>query len=575
MLQNAAFDRRDFLKGAAAVGGAAAAGAVLTDGLAPATALADEAEEEDATPTTEEIIIPHTACENVTSFSSCTFDMDEPEPLAVPDEWDYEVDVVVAGTGGGLAGAARAAYLGASVIALETNSSYGGTSQEACMYYFATGTDCQLAAGLDDLTDYLTSAALDGYPVGEKYEKHVANCMQGIKDLVAWTTELGLEWEPGWVDGEAKMSYAVVPVGTQDGWNSYRIMQTVENFYNDIFLEYGGEYMFSTPITGLVMEDGAVVGVEATPKDTGEPLYIKANKGVILATGGFTNNISMLKAYCPAGLAQTMVNTAGASDNGEGIRIGLGAGAQLDGYNNRGIFDGGIEGVNWLHHLYAPDIQIARQPWLQVDTMGDRQFYNHTNYESFGYQIAAMPNSKIFSFFDANWYENCKDWTLPMCRNLPKEDMPNQDRWDGIISTDWKPEVEAAIEEGRIKSADTFEELAELLGLPPAKLVAAVEEWNAMVESGDGSEWGYDEEEWLKPLDTPPYYGQALGCMMYSTRCGLSIDENQQVIAKNGELIPGLYAAGQNSGRPSGCVCGDVGYGATSAYLAANAIMGA
>ena len=58
--------------------------------------------------------------------------------------------------------------------------------------------------------------------------------------------------------------------------------------------------------------------------------------------------------------------------------------------------------------------------------------------------------------------------------------------------------------------------------------------------------------------------------MMYSTRASLSVDENQQVVARDGRVIPGLYAAGQTSGRPATCVCGDVGYAAVSAFNAAN-----
>lgn len=507
------------------------------------------------------------------SYAACTTNMDEPSPIDVSDvnEWLDEADVVVAGTGGGLAGAAYAAEQGLSVIAVEKAGTFGGTSQEACMYYFATNTRCQQEAGLPDLTEMLTAAALDGYPVGQKYPKHIANCMQGIRDLVEWCEGLGLEWEPGWVDGEQKVAFAVVPKGTQDGWNSYRILQTVERFYDEVFTQNGGRYYFDTPITGLVMDGRAVVGVEV--ESDGAKAYIKANKGVILACGGFTNNVEMLKAYCPKGFANVMINTAGVYDNGDAIRIGLGAGAQLDGWNNLGIFDGGIAGVDFNHHLYAPDVQIARQPWLQVDTMGDRQYYNHLDYEAFAHEIVKMPEQHIFSFMDADWYENCKDWTLPMCRNLPKADMPNQERWEGILTPDWKPQVDKAIEQGRIVSADTPEELAEKLGLPPAKLAKAFEEWNEMVASGDGTAWGYDDPAWLKPLLTPPFYGQRLGLMMYSTRCGLSINENQQVIAKNGELIPGLYAAGQTSGRPANCVCGDVGYGATSAFLAARDII--
>ena len=564
-MNEAVLSRRTFVGAAGAAAGVAAGVAALSQGVAaPAQARADE----------EEIAgYPHTASQYVASYAACTTDMDEPSPIDAADvsDWLDEADVVVCGLGGGLAGAAYAAQQGLSVIGIDKAGSFGGTSQEACMYYFATNTRCQQEAGLDDLTDFLTQAALTGYPVGEKYAKHVANCMQGIKDLVAWCEEQGQMWEPGWVDGEAKQAYAVVPAGTQEGWNSYRIMQTVEKFYDQVFCDNGGRYYFDTPLTGLVMQDGTVVGVEC--EHEGAKAYIKANKGVILACGGFTNNVAMLKAYCPRGFAGVMVNTAGIYDNGDAIRIGLGAGAQLDGYNNNGVFDGGIAGVDWNHHLYAPDIQIARQPWLQVDTMADRQVYNHSDYEALGNQIIKMPEQHIFSFFDASWYENCKDWTLPMCRNLPKADMPDQERWGGILTTDWKPQVDKVIEEGRIASADTPEELAEKLGLPPEKLAQAFEDWNAMVASGDGSEWGYDNADWLKPLDTPPYYGQRLGCMMYSTRCGLSINENQQVIAKNGELIAGLYAAGMTSGRPANCVCGDVGYGATSAFLAAKDIL--
>lgn len=553
--------RRNFVAGTAVATAAVAAGAV-------APAVADE-----AAPAEETKGYPHTASQYVKSFNACTYDMDEPAPIAAADvaEWADEADIVVVGLGGGLAGAAYAAQQGLSVIGVDKAGTYGGTSKEACMYYFATNTRCQAEAGLPDLTDMLTEAALADYPIGDKYPKHIANCMQGIRDLVAWCEENGLEWEPGWVDGEQKVAFAVVPKGAQEGWNSYRIMTYAENFYDKIFTENGGKYYFNCAITGLVMDEGAVVGVEC--EGDGGKVYFKANKGVVLACGGFTNNIAMLKAYCPQGFYGTMINTAGIYDNGDAIRIGLGAGAQLDGMNNKGIFDGGIAGVDWNHHLYAADVQIARQPWLQVDTMGDRQFYNHTDYEAFAHEIVKMPEQHIFSFFDANWAEYAHKFVMPMCRCLPNEDMPDQERWEGILTTDWEPIVQAAIDEGRIVSADTPEELAEKLELPPAKLAQAFQEWNDMVASGDGSEWGYENPDWLNPLDTPPFYGQRLGCMMYSTRCGLSINENQQVIAKNGELIPGLYAAGQTSGRPNNCVCGDVGYGATSAYLAVKDII--
>lgn len=560
-------DRRQFLTGTFATGGALALGAlgdaVVSSATEPAPAFAEETS---TIPTRDEIIIPHTASAKVTDFSMCTFDLTEPEPLPVPDAWDMEADIVVAGTGGGLAGAARAADLGNKVIALEVSPIIGGISKSACLYYYATGTKSQLEAGLPDATEDLVASVLATYPKGEKYEKHIRNVIQGMKDLIAWSEDLGMEWEPGWVDGEQKTFMCLAPKGSEDGWNSFRMMTVAQDFYASVFEENGGEYLLETPITGLVMENGAVVGAQATPKG-GEPIYIKANKGVLLATGGFCNNISMLKAYCPSAFTQCMVSNAGTNDNGDGIRIGLGAGAQLDGWNNHGAFDGGIEGVPWNHMLYSADIQIARQPWLQIDTRGTRQVYDITGYSKTGGEIMRMPESKLYSFFDANWEEYCEGFQLPMCRNLTKPDMPNQERWGGLLDSDFRNGVNRAIEEGRIKSGNTPEELAIAMGIEPELVVNAFQEWNDMVASGDGSEYGY-QPEWLHPLDTPPFYGQALGVMLYSTRTGLSVDENQQVIAATGANIPGLYAAGQTTGRPAGCIGGDVGYAACGSFMA-------
>jgi fumarate reductase flavoprotein subunit len=560
--------RRKLIIGAGAIGATAAVGSLAIQGKAEeASSDVSDATSEDQS---AEYVEKHGATARTKSFAACTYDTDEPAPIEPPDTWDDEADIVVVGLGGGMAGAARAAYLGNSVIAIDKASSFGGTSQEACQYVMVCGSRCQNEAGIEDETQKWHDLILSLQPQGEKYEKHISNILQGAKDLVAWTEELGLEWQPSTVYGEDKVGWTVVPVGSEEGWNSYRIISIVEEFYDKVFTENNGRYMFNSPITGLVMDGDAVVGVQVTPDETGEPICIKANKGVLLSAGGMTNNLAMLQKYVPRALQMATVNTAGAYDNGDAIRIGLGAGAMLEGYNNCGFFDGGIDGVDWNHHLYAADIQIARQPWLQVDVMGDRKAYEPLDYETCGNNIASMPGSHVFSFFDANWETDCEDFELPMCRDLITPDMPNQDRWDGRLNNDYTVGVKQAIEEGRIASADTPEELAEKLGIPPEKVATAFDDWNEMVASGDGSEWGYTDPNWLHPLDTPPYYGQSLGVMMFSTRCGLSVDENNQVIDTNGNLIPGLFAAGATSGRPASCICGDCCYSAVSSFNSVN-----
>ena len=349
------------------------------------------------------------------------------------------------------------------------------------------------------------------------------------------------------------------------------MLSVAEDFYNDVFVANGGEYLFGTAITGLVMEDGRVVGVQATPKD-GDPLLVKANKGVILATGGMCNNIEMLKRYCPSGLYRCMVSNASTNDNGDGIRLGFGAGAQFDGYNNHGHFDGGIEGVDWnqtrrvrgRHPDSAPALAADRHPGhprgLQRHQRlrgHGRAHHGHARVE--GVQLLRRQLGRILRRLRA--------------AHVPRPHAARHGE-PGALERHARSRLPQRRERSHFRRAHQAGEharrgLAEALGIAPELVANAFEEWNDMVASGDGSAYGY-QPEWLHPLDTPPYYGQALGAMMYSTRASLSVDENQQVVARDGRVIPGLYAAGQTSGRPATCGARDVGYAAVSAFNAAN-----
>lgn len=574
-------NRRDFLKGIAVTAGAGiAAGGLAACSAGQAKGSGEEADQqtpEQAMAETGDVDyrVPGTANEGVAGWTGVTSNTELPEPMAVPDAWDFEADIVVCGTGGGLYGATRAAELGNKVIALEAAGTYGGTSKEACVFAFTSNTKCQRDAGLPDVREQLRESYLAGMPAGskERYLTWIDAVMQGQQDVVEWTESLGFEWEPGEVVHDEKV-YAIAPKGSEVDMNSARMMTYVINWLAEQFEGFGGEFKFNTTVDGLVSDGSRIVGVHAIGED-GNPIFVKANKGVLLSMGGMCNNIELMKRYNPEAYLTNMVSNGGTKDNGDGIRLALGAGAALDGFNRYGAFDGGVEHVEWNTHLYRSVIQIARQPWLGIDANGERFTYGTTGLKGYTAQGALyrkLPGCKAYVFFDSKYEEYAPTFKLPMCRYLTNPDMADVQRLEGVAETDWREGVKDAIEKKQIQQADNFEDLAEMLGLDPAKVTAAVDNWNKMCEAGEDPDYGYDPA-WLFPLKEPPFYGMAVGSMLYSTYSGPAVNEHMQVLDRQLNPIEGLYATGQDAGRAIS-VGGSCCFAATSAFMAVNHING-
>lgn len=148
-----------------------------------------------------------------------------------------------------------------------------------------------------------------------------------------------------------------------------RAVMGIYEFLREQFEAMGGDLRLNTKLTGLVTNSsGDVVGVRAADP-VGAETYIKAKCGVLLATGGMGSNRAMLKKYIPTCAATCKFSTTGTQDSGEGILMGLGAGARFAGFNNYDRFDGGINGVDWNTYMYLSAVQISRQPWLGFEPM--------------------------------------------------------------------------------------------------------------------------------------------------------------------------------------------------------------
>lgn len=554
--------RRGFVSLAAGAAAGAAGGAALAAaGLSADAALASEAAQPEAADPAQPADPGETA---------------PIEPLPAPAAWDEEFDVVVVGSGGGLAGAARAAELGARVLLVDKMPDLGGASKEASVWV-VSGSQPQLDLGLPDLTDVLLEAALAANPFGARYEAYTRGTAESALAMVNWTAENGFAWQPTTVTGNPG-PVGIAPAGSEEGGMTARAVMSVYEFMAERFQAAGGDLRLQTTLEGLVMEDGAVVGVKLSDAD-GAELHVRADKGVLLATGGMGANRAMLRKWVPTCRECCKISCCGAQDTGEGIRMGLGAGGSVDGFDQFMEFDGGIDYPDWNVYLYNSAVQIARQPWLGITRHGERYPYipggGSTQYIPAAKQLDAMPGHEGFVFFDDDFEKWGPTFQQGMCRRLIDADtMPDEGRVpEALANPHWYDGVREAIAEGVIASADSVEELAGKLGLDPGKVTAAVEEWNALCEQGTDPE-GKMPDEFLYPIQTPPFYGMALGSLVFATHAGLAVGASGEVLDADGDPIPGLYASGCAAGRPGTGANGDCCYAAATAWLAAEAMLG-
>jgi hypothetical protein len=562
--------RRDFLKTGVAVGttGALAFGAMGLAGCAPSSTSADDGQGAtgETTPSVEDVPIG--------TLEPGTFVGRGSEPIVpegAPASWDHSADVVVVGLGGGgLAAALKASEAGVKVIALEKASHAGGSTMESTTFAVAGGTKLHEAMGAPPY-DPKALAEIMASTVHNSADLPLITALaeQGPK-FIDWLGDLGVPWqiEPIFGDGLCWEG------ATADGFIP-RATMLVTDFTYEKALEAGVEFQFNATAINLVMENGRVTGVKVRGDDDNE-YYVQGTTAVILTAGGMMNNKDMLQEYCPTVAKRCLGSMASTMDTGEVIRMGMGAGAQMTGWDSYFSFDGALEWDAWSHYLYAGDVQLVRQPWLGINIEGNRyQYFDDRNLEigvrTLFFQamvLQAQPGYKGYIIFDDDYETNAPVFGQTFCRKLITPDMANVDRMPEFIGPhDWRDGAKAAIENETIKKADTIEELAGLLGFDVDVLKGAVESWNEVCEAGVDTEFNFPAD-WLIPVKKAPFYGAAVGSYPMATTCGLRVDPQMRVISTQGLPIPGLYAGGMTAGG----TCGESNYGLGCSPLGSNAL---
>jgi len=307
-------------------------------------------------------------------------------------------------------------------------------------------------------------------------------------------------------------------------------------------IEAGVPVRYETELTGLIVEEGRVVGVRVVHEGVSEE--IRARRGVIVGSGGFENNLELREKYQPSPI--TVDWTTGAPSNtGGGILAGIAAGAEV------ALMDDA-----W----WGPTIPLPRRAWfclaernlpgsLIVNADG-RRFMNealpyveatHAMYAGEATGISHVPSWMVIDQRYRNRY---------LFAGLgPRQPFPGSWLRDGVI----------------MKSS-TLAGLAEKIGVPAANLEATISRFNGFAATGvdedfHRGEGGYDKyysDHTVKPnpslhrIDQAPYYAVKIVPGDLGTKGGLLTDERARVVRPDGSVIEGLYAAGNASAAVMG-----------------------
>lgn len=484
-------------------------------------------------------------------------------------EWDKVVDVVVAGSGGGITGAYTAAREGLSVALLEATDKFGGTTafSGGGGMWFPCNPVLRRAGVDDTIADALTyfDAVVGDRTPRELQEAYVRGGAQLIEYLetdpsfafkvLPWPDYFGRA--PGArLDGLRHIVARALPANAL-GPHADRVRGPLDNERLGVpapELLTGGRALIGrflaalrqfphasvhldSPVTDLVRDDGAVRGVVV--RRDGELVRIGARRGVLLAAGGFEQNPRMRRAYGVPGRTADTMGAPGNTGAAHRAAIGIGAATDL------------MDQAWWSPGLTHPDGRSTFSLWFTggifVNSDG-RRFVNESGpYDRLGRTVIDQIDSGAMTLPFWMIYDDAEGEVPPVKSTSVSLVETTRYRDAGLWHT-----------------ADTLVGLAMAIGVPAENLTATVSRFNDMVAGGADEDFGRGDEAYdrvfsagaspLVPIERTPYHAAAFGLSDLGTKGGLRTDANARVLDTADHPIPGLYAAGNTMAAVSGTV---------------------
>ena len=475
------------------------------------------------------------------------------EKTGSAEDSTVEADVVVVGAGGaGMTAAITAAGEGKSVVILESQSMVGGNSvratggmnagktvyQDENEFGESAGVEKTLKAAAEKYADNETITAL-AKTVSEQWAAYQANptgyfdsvelmeldTMIGGKgindpalvetlcensaDAIDWLDEHGITLHNVSSFGGASVKRIHRPVNDEGkvvSVGSYMIPLLEENCK-----KAGVQILLNTTANEILTDaNGAAVGVKATGS-SGETVTVNA-KAVVLTTGGFGANLDMVVKYKPELKGFMTTNAAGIQ--GQGIEMAEAIGAAT---------------VDMDQIQIHPTVEANTAALITEGLRGDGAVLINAEGKRFIDEVGTRDVVSAAEIAQTGSYS----WLVV-----------------DQAMVDNSSVIQGYIKKGYTVTGATYEELAKAMGVDEAALAETMNNWNGYVEAKNDPDFG--RTSFANPLNTAPYYAIKVTAGVHHTMGGLKINPNTEVLNENGEVIPGLFAAGEVTGGVHG-----------------------
>ena len=475
------------------------------------------------------------------------------EKTGSAEDSTVEADVVVVGAGGaGMTAAITAAAEGKSVVILESQSMVGGNSvratggmnagktvyQDENEFGESAGVEKTLKTAAEKYADNETITAL-AKTVSEQWAAYQANptgyfdsvelmeldTMIGGKgindpelvetlcansaDAIDWLDEHGITLHNVSSFGGASVKRIHRPVNAEGktvSVGSYMIPLLQENCE-----KAGVKMMLDTTATEILTDaNGAAVGVKATGA-SGETVTVNA-KAVVLASGGFGANLDMVVKYKPELKGFMTTNAPGIQ--GQGIEMAQAIGAAT---------------VDMDQIQIHPTVEANTAALITEGLRGDGAVLINAEGKRFIDEVGTRDVVSAAEIAQTGSYS----WLVV-----------------DQAMVDASSVIQGYIKKGYTVTGATYEELGKAMGVDAAAFAETMEKWNGYVEAKNDPDFG--RTSFANPLNTAPYYAVKVTAGVHHTMGGLKINANTEVLNEKGEVIPGLFAAGEVTGGVHG-----------------------
>lgn len=457
--------------------------------------------------------------------------------------WDDEADVVIAGYGIAAAAAAIEAHdtdPKADILVLEKmpEQFQGGNSR-------AAGQSLLISKDVEALKTY-QRAMSESNPIPEDMLAAWAERMVALEPYIQERAkEAGSQYihGAGWSDRAAILEFP--ELGARE---AVAHTATILPIPSGVWLTFKAcveqrpriRRVFESPITDLVQDPDTLEVYGVIAQRGGKRVAIRARRAVIMATGGFENNLDMQRNYF--GLSKAWpLGTPG--NTGDGIKILQKAGADLWHLRNQGQSGGVWPGFLYPGHptVFLRQFFFQSFSWIDIGGTGERFCDETGEWQLTHYKQKVhgewidLPHQRVgrmHMLFD----ENTRLHNMLITKVMT---------WNAVTHKyDWSDDNSAEIEKGWIVEAGSIAELAQKIGRDPAAMEATVRRYNDACASGHDAEFGRRKET-LQPISAPPYYAIEVVPAIVCTGGGARRNIESEVLDHSGKPIPRLYEAGE------------------------------